>query len=52
MIFANESVDLKKIYQWGMKRGNGTPEARENLKWRLEDMAEGIEDGQEARKHI
>jgi hypothetical protein len=49
VIFANESVDLRKIYKWGIESGNGTPEARENLRKRLEEMAEVDEARQRAR---
>ncbi|KUJ07039.1 alpha/beta-hydrolase, partial [Mollisia scopiformis] len=48
VIFANESVDLSKVYEWGIKNGSGTPEAREALRKRLEDMAEVDEQGQRA----
>lgn len=52
VIFANESVDLRNIYEWGIKRGNGTPEARDYLRRRLENMAELDEEGQRAHLSI
>jgi len=45
-MFANESTDFWKVYEWGMKHGNGTPEAREALRKRLEDMGDIDERGQ------
>jgi pimeloyl-ACP methyl ester carboxylesterase len=40
VIFANESVDFRKVYEWGVKHGNGTEAAREALRKRLEYMGE------------
>jgi pimeloyl-ACP methyl ester carboxylesterase len=40
VIFANESVDFRKVYEWGVKHGNGTEAAREALRKRLENMGE------------
>jgi hypothetical protein len=50
VIFGNESVDMQKVYDWGVKHGNGTEEAREALRKRLEDMGEIDEEGQ--REHL
>jgi pimeloyl-ACP methyl ester carboxylesterase len=50
VIFGNESVDFTKVYEWGVKHGNGTPEARETLRKRLEDMGDVDEKGQ--RQHL
>jgi hypothetical protein len=46
VIFGNESVDFTKVYEWGVKHGNWTPEAREALRKRLEDMGDIDEKGQ------
>lgn len=48
VVFANESVDLREVYEWGAEWGNGGPETREALRKRLEDMAEVDEKGQRA----
>ncbi|CZR63298.1 uncharacterized protein PAC_13195 [Phialocephala subalpina] len=48
VIFANESVEMRKGYDWGVEHGNSTAEAREALRKRLEDMAEVDEKGQRA----
>lgn len=48
VIFANESVDFQKIYDWSVAQGNGTAAAREAMATRLEDMAEVEERGQRA----
>jgi hypothetical protein len=50
MIFRDESVDFGKAYEFGFKHGNGTEEAREALRVRLEDMTEIDEKGQ--REHL
>jgi hypothetical protein len=50
VIFGNESVDFTKVYEWGVEHSNGTPEAREALRKRLEDMGEIDEKGQ--REHL
>lgn len=46
--FAIESIDFKKVYDWGVEHGNGTPEAREALRKRLEDMAQVDDERQRA----
>ena len=44
-MFANESIDFQKVNEWGVMHGNGTPEVREALRKRLEDMGEIYEKG-------
>jgi hypothetical protein len=39
-MFANESIDFQKVYEWGVMHGNGTPEVRDALRKRLEDMGD------------
>lgn len=46
--FADSSFDLRKVYEWGVGRKNGTHNARESLRRRLEDMAEVEEQSQKA----
>lgn len=48
VIFANESIDFRKIYEWGVKMRNGTAATRNAMAKRLEDMAEVDEMGQRA----
>lgn len=38
VVFCDESVDFSKVLEWGVKNGNGSEEAREALRVRLEDM--------------
>lgn len=40
IIFCDESIDFGKVYEYGVQHGNGTEEAREALRKRLEDMSE------------
>jgi hypothetical protein len=37
-VFAGESADFTKVYQWGVKHGRGSVEVREEMKRRLEDI--------------
>jgi hypothetical protein len=46
VIFADLSIDFKKVYDWGVERNNGTHDAREALRRRLEDIAEVEEQNQ------
>lgn len=48
VIFANESVDFRKIYDFAVVHGLGTDEARNALAERLEDMGQIDEAGQRA----
>jgi len=48
IIFANESVDFQKVYDYSVKNGTGTSSAREAMRKRLEDMEEIDETGQRA----
>jgi hypothetical protein len=50
VLFGNKSVDVRKIYEFGVKNGNRTEEARDALKLRLEDIKEVDERGQ--RDHL
>lgn len=40
VVFCDMSRDFRRVYEWGVEHGNGTEEAREALRKRLEDMAE------------
>lgn len=48
VIFANESHDFRKVYEFGAKHGHGTKEAQDRLRQRLEDMEKVDEEGQRA----
>jgi len=48
IMFNNEAIDFRKIYEWGVEHGNGTEEAREELRKYLETMSEEDEKGQRA----
>jgi pimeloyl-ACP methyl ester carboxylesterase len=48
VVFCDESVDFGTVYEHGIVNGNGSPEAREALRTRLEDMSEIDEKGQRA----
>ncbi|RAL02589.1 alpha/beta fold hydrolase [Aspergillus ibericus CBS 121593] len=48
VIFGNRSADFGKILEFGIAHGCGTPEARDNLAARLEDMEQVDENGQRA----
>jgi hypothetical protein len=48
VVFCDESVDFEKVYEHGVANGNGSPEAREALRTKLEDMSEIDEKGQRA----
>ncbi|OJJ45046.1 hypothetical protein ASPZODRAFT_134473 [Penicilliopsis zonata CBS 506.65] len=50
VIFGNESVDFRKIYDFSVAHGTGTEEARQRLAVRLEDMEQLDEQGQ--RDHL
>lgn len=50
VIFCDEATDLRKIYDYGVRNGNGSNEAQEALKKRLEDMSQLDERGM--RKHL
>jgi len=50
VVFGKESVGFNKVYEWGLKHGNGSPEARAALRKRLEDMGEIDEKGR--REHL
>lgn len=50
VIFGNGSVDLEKVYDLRVKHGIESPQAREPLRERLEDMGEIDERGQ--REHL
>jgi pimeloyl-ACP methyl ester carboxylesterase len=48
VVFCDESVDFGKILRFAVERRNGSEEARETLRIRLEDMSEIDERGQRA----
>lgn len=48
VVFCDESVDLRKVLDCGVKHGSGSEEAREASRVRLEDMSEIDEKGQRA----
>lgn len=39
IIFADESNDMSKVYAYALEHGHGSPEAREVMRVRLEDMS-------------
>ncbi|KAK5118568.1 hypothetical protein LTR85_008033 [Meristemomyces frigidus] len=43
VLFCEESTDFPKVYEYGLKHGNGIEEAREALRKRLEDMSKDDE---------
>ena len=48
VVFANESHDFRKVYEFGVKHGYGTKEAQDLLGQRLEEMEMVDEEGQRA----
>lgn len=44
-VMCDEAVDVQKVYDWGILHGYGSPQAREAVRKRLEDMSELDEAG-------